>query len=573
MRNNSVFKLILLVLSITFFVSCDKDYNVIGDALIGENHFDLKPYYSSVVAYNQKIGPVQSNNLPINPLGIYNNSPFDKTSANFSTQLTMAAVDPVFGKNPEIESVYLDIPYFVDATQTKPLEAGGNSYVLDSIYGDPKAKIKLSVYESGFYMRDKDPATGFIEAQKYFTDQNTDFDNIKVGSRLNDDVAVAQNDAFFFDPAQHSVTTKDAAGKETTTYTAPSMRLKLNSEFFKTKILNAPAGQLTTNEIFKQYFKGLYFKVEQSGVDPGCLAMINFAKGTITIKYKEDTSSTDATRVEKSLVLNMSGNTVSLLEQSNPNADYTNTTSNPNRVLGDEKLYLKGGEGSLAVIELFGSADNYKYELLVNADKKPIDENGNIIPLESNGNPKSGHFLTYTKNNTPNGISDELEDIRFPLIDDSPGQIYHSIKKRVLVNNANLVFNIDTRTMANSHEPERLFLYDFTNSTTTLDYAGFSGKITRDATTNKRGLYYKLDITNHIRRLIKNSDAVNVKLGISVTQNIEIPVFYALENPTPFLSKAPAASVMSPLGTILYGNKTTDEAKKLKLEIYYTKPN
>lgn len=526
MRNNSVFKLILLVLSVTFFVSCDKDYNVIGDALIGENHFDLAKETYSVVAYNQKITPIQSNNLPINALGIYDNPAFGKTTANFATQLTLAAVDPVFGIKPEIESVYLEIPYFVDATQTKPITTGGNTYVLDSIYGDPKGKIKLSIYESGFYMRDKDPASGFIEAQKYFTDQNTDFDNLKKGSRLNDDVAaVEQNDAFFFDPAQHSVTTKDDAGKETTTYSAPSMRLKLNNEFFKNKILNAPAGKLTNNEIFKEYFKGLYFKVEQSGTDAGSLAMINFAKGTITIKYKEDTSSTDATRVEKSLVINMSGNTVSLLEQSNANADYTNATSNPNPVLGDEKLYLKGGEGSLAVVELFGP-DLY-------------GEDGTT--------------------GSPNGVADQLDIIR---------------KNGWLINQANLVFNIDATAMANSYEPERVYLYDFTNSKTTFDYFSYSGKITRDATSQKRGSYYKLNVSNHIRNLVKDKESKNFKLGIAVTQNIEIPDFYKLRTPTAFMSQAPTGSVMNPLGTILYGSKSTvPDNKRLKLEIYYTKPN
>jgi hypothetical protein len=35
----------------------------------------------------------------------------------------------------------------------------------------------------------------------------------------------------------------------------------------------------------------------------------------------------------------------------------------------------------------------------------------------------------------------------------------------------------------------------------------------------------------------------------------------------------PESSVMNPLGTILHGSNSTDEDKKLKLEIYYTKPN
>ena len=171
-----------------------------------------------MVAYNQKIGHVQSNNLPINALGIYDNPAFGKTTANFATQLTLATVGPTFGINPVIDSVYIEVPYFVDASQTKPISTGGNTYVLDSIYGAPLAKIKLSVFESGLYMRDKDPVGGFQEAQMYFTNQNTDFDNLKIGTRLNDDANKAQNDEFFFNPAQRNLTTTDAAGKKTNDY-------------------------------------------------------------------------------------------------------------------------------------------------------------------------------------------------------------------------------------------------------------------------------------------------------------------------------------------------------------------
>jgi hypothetical protein len=52
-----------------FFIP-DKDYNSIWDGLIGDNHFDFVKYTSSVVAYNQKIGPIESNNLPVNALGM-----------------------------------------------------------------------------------------------------------------------------------------------------------------------------------------------------------------------------------------------------------------------------------------------------------------------------------------------------------------------------------------------------------------------------------------------------------------------------------------------------------------------
>ena len=558
MHNNSFFKPFLLLVSIVLFVSCDKDYNEIGDALIGENHFDLAKYTSSVVAYNEKITPIQSENLAVNALGIYDNPAFGKTTASFATQLVLATENPQIGSNPVIDSVYIEVPYFVDATKTTPITAGGNTYELDSIYGAPIAKIKLSVFESGLYMRNTDPAGGFQEAQKYFTNQNSDFDNLKVGTRLNDDANKAQNDEFFYNPAQRNLTATDAAGKKTNAYSAPAMRLKLNSTFFESKIINAPAGKLTTNDVFKEYFRGLYFKVEQSGTDPGSLAMIKFSEGKIIVKYKEDLSTTvgtvvTVTRVEKSITLNMLGNTVSLLEKSNPNSVYETAINAPDRVLGDDKLYLKGGEGSLAVIELFDKTDVKGWDKLTNS----------FVPVA-------------------NKISDELEDMRHP-----------ADGKNMLINNANLVFNIDASAMANSYEPDRIYLYDFTNSNALIDYFTaaatttkstskfiFGGFIQRDPSSvkvPKRGVSYKINITNHIRNLIKSDDVANVKLGVVVTEDINNATSNKLRTSNAFISQAPKASVMNPLGTILYGGKSTStnplEDKRLKLEIYFTKPN
>lgn len=540
MYNNSFFKQILLFASVVLFASCDKDYNEIGANLIVDNHFVFSKYTSNVIASNQKIGPIQSENLPVNAIGIYDNPAFGKTAANFATQLVLATTNPTIGANPVIESVVLTIPYFSTLKTTNA--DGSHVYELDSIYGASDAKIKLSVFESGYFMRDLDPLGGLQTAQKYFTDQNADFDTRKVGTRLNDDANVAQNDAFFFDAAENVETTTDAAGKVTTTRTAPGMRLNLNKVFFDSKIIHAASGKLTTNDVFKDYFRGLYFKVENSGSSTGSLAMLNFAKGTITIKYKEDLSTTvgtvvTITRAEKSVILNMTGNTVSLLEQSNANPAYSADVSTSNATLGDEKLYLKGGEGSMAVINLFG-ADNFGVDGLTG---------------------------------TPNGVADELDIIR---------------KSGWLINEANLVFHIDASTMANSYEPQRIYLFDLTNNRPVMDYFTdgskgtslkkskfiFDGNLNINAT-SKRGLTYKIRITDQIRNLIKNADSTNVKLGLVVTEDINIANSNKLRTPNG-ISQAPKASVMNPLGTVLYGSKSTvAEDKRLKLEIYYTKPN
>jgi hypothetical protein len=63
-------------------------------------------------------------------------------------------------------------------------------------------------------------------------------------------------------------------------------------------------------------------------------------------------------------------------------------------------------------------------------------------------------------------------------------------------------------------------------------------------------------------------------LGLVVTEDINIVASHKLKTPNAFISQAPKASVMNPLGTVLFGGKSTvAEDKRLKLEIYYTKPN
>ncbi|MEM0577195.1 DUF4270 domain-containing protein [Flavobacterium polysaccharolyticum] len=542
MYNTTFFKKLFIICGFFILFSCDKDYNVIGEDLIGDNNFELGKYYYPVKAYNQATGAVQSDNLAVNALGTYTNPAFGTTSASFATQLTLASVDPTIGANAVMDSVVMTIPYFSTVKSTDGT-TGIRTYELDSIYGASKAPFKLSVYESGYFMRDLDPATNFKERQAYYSNQKNDFDGLKIGNRLNDAADVKENDAFYFDPKEIAETTIDEETKKSSTKrSTPAMRLKLSNSFFTAKVLNAPAGKLTTNEAFKNYFRGLYFKVEKTGADDS-MAIIDFKKAVtvqnvIRLYYKEDLSTTTngvttVKRVNKTLDLNIDGNTVNFLEQSNFNSEYSDAVTNFNPTIGDSKLYLKGGVGSLAVLELFG----------------PDNDN--------------------------NGVADELEKIR---------------KNGWLINEANLVFHIDAAAMKNSIEPNRIYVYNLTNKTAVLDYLTdnttasanrpkfnkfiFGGILNKEAVTNGRGLSYKVRITNQIKNLIKNSDSTNVKLGVVVAEDIAVATFNKLKTPNSILSSVPTTSVINPLGTILFGGHSgVPEDKRLRLEIIYTKPN
>jgi len=555
MYKTSFFKKSLLAVLAVFLYSCDKDFNAIGDGLVGDDHFGLESEKYDVIAFNQEVTPIQSNNMTPNALGIFDNPLFGTTTANFVTQVGLTSYAPTIGASAVIDSVKIEIPYFSHITATD--KDGNNTYELDSIYGDKNGKLKLSVYESGIQMRSSYFSGGNQLPQFYYTDQNTEFSNKKVGERLNNG-GVLENDEFYFNAKEIVTKTTDPTTKVVTTdRKKPQMTLHLNKQFFQDKILNAAASKLSSEDVFQEYFRGLYFNVEKSGSSPSNMALMNFSEGKITIYYKAKTESTadadDALEIKK-IEMGLKGasattsNTANFLDDVR-NPEYVNAiTANVNKTEGDEKLYLKGGQGSLAIIKLFNQTD--------------------VLSYNSAGVPVSGG----------NGVPDELDEIRSNVV-----------LKNWKVNEANLVFYIDAAKMAGTEEPNRVYLYNLTNNTVLADYSAdassaYGGLITVGS--DKRGTSYKIRITSHFRNLIKDATAKNVDLGLVVSQSATTLTFNALknkiqinDNPIEYFSAAPRTSVMNPLGTVLFGGKkggspdSEQEKKRLKLEVYYTKPN
>jgi hypothetical protein len=356
--------------------------------------------------------------------------------------------------------------------------------------------------------------------QFYYTSQNKVFNDNK-GKLL------CEKNDFIFSPIELEDT--PAVGTTPATYKAPGMLLNLDKAFFKDLLFDKSRNfyDLSSNPNFEQYFKGLYFSVQKTDAE-GVLARMNFKKGTIIVKYKEKTSSTVETLVDKSITLNLTGNTVNLLNNEASTGAYSNLSS--------DRLYLRGGEGSVATIDLFKpTVDIVTY----NKTTKKTETGSNLIP-------------------------DELDYIK---------------EKGWLINDASLTFYVDQTLMSSATaEPTNIFLYDINNQRI------FSaGVLERDG--SGKGLKYRVNITDYIRGLV-NNDNVNVKLGVSVAQTISnvkfkktqnAPLYSSWKDLTTIQKNAyffPESSVMNPLGTILHGSKSTVPVdKRLKLEIYYTKPN
>lgn len=596
-RKSFLHTILFGLITLIFATSCDKDFNELGTDIVDDEHFGFKvDSLSTIKSYNQKLGPIASNNLAINPLGFYTNPAFGTTKADFVTQLELSSLNPVFNNTntelyqalPTIDSVILDVPYY---RTVKSVVNEISTYRLDSIYGVDASKFKLSLYESGYYLRDLDPDQSLNETQLFYTDQSNDIENNKVNVLLNDKVYADghENDMFYFNKKEHILKTYKTDGV-TPVYTRypPTMRLHLRSDVFYNKIFNAPSSVLSSQALFKNYFRGLYFKVDNG--NPGNMAMLNFKNGKITVYYKEDKITPDnantpnvnefkVERISKSYDLNLTGNSVSLLQNSNENANYLTAANSTQEA---SKLYLKGGEGSMSIIDLFSTTDVIGYVL-----NPAFNAN---LPINNTTNPK------YNVTNGPNGVSDEIDNIKY---------------NGWLINEANLTFYVDKPAMSDlkTVEPNRIYLYDLTNKKAIVDYTydfstdGLYSKrnkylfggilLNEDGSTTSqkkddvteivtgKGYKYKIRITNHVRNLIRH-DSTNVRLGLSVTESIANIGLSKLKTANTNTTSAPTMSVMNPLGTILYGtnnppvpgpNPGQPYKKRLKLIIYYTKPN
>jgi hypothetical protein len=556
MNKNSYLKYLLFALTITLFASCDSDYNELGADIIGGDNFVFDKEDYPVNLTNQFIGASESKNLTVNPLGVYDSPVFGVTKANFVTQLAIspAYVNTTFDTalEPEIYSVVLYVPLFATKTVAETATTLA-TYTLDSISGpSPKlaapfntfSKFKLDVYESKYFIRDVNPVDQLSQA--YYND-NSDFAGANIGTdRLNiygeGTADQSQNDKFTFSPLEY--VDMDSTKTLSTVYTvinrSPALKLNLKRQFFIDKILHAPADKLANNNIFKDYFRGIYFKATQIAGEKGNLAMLNFAKGKIVINYRQFASATNHTQVLKRFALDMTGNTISMIEQGTPPV-----------VPDPANVVIKGGaNNSMAVVDLF---DPY--------DPSPTAPHTKLKEFRAKKQLINDAALTFTIVRGSNGM------------DRTNGDAFKAA------------------------EPLRLYLYDLNNKKPIADYSldastnsikpkfgrkAFDGIIRRESGSEKRGETYKIKITKHIMQLIANDTVTNVRLGLVVTEDINNSSSIRIKNPVANLIPAgtlkviPTMSSIHPFGTIIYGSDIPlgdpNYDKRPKFEIYYTKP-
>jgi len=543
-----------LLVTLAAIIACDKDYNSIESDVIGLKSFTTDNNQIPIISYNKKLDSLKINNLNSCLLGVFNDPTYGQTTASVIVQLTPSEYGPDFGTNAAIDSVVLTIPYFNKVSADSPDSNGNTVYsISDSLYGS--SPIKLSIYQNNYFLRDFNPNEDLDVSQYYYSHANgsvntTDNFAITEGGTINFDSQkgplVYEDDNFV--PSSSAIVLKTTAtdGTESTERSVPALRDTLNTAYWKALIFDKQGDDVLSNaNNFYNYFRGLYFKAEAINND-GNMILLDFT-GTganITIYYSYDSSVEGADRLTDTYVLSFSGNRLNTFINnynlvSLENGDSTN---------GDEKLYLKGTEGSMAVVDILsGMVDcDGDAETTLNCFKKmyrAVDENGNYII-------KNGSFVL----------------------------------KR-LINEAQLIIHEDETMSDEFHKYDRLYAYDVKNNTPLVDYNYDPTSSTSDAynsryvhlgqriTDDNGDTKYKIRITEQLNNILLK-DSTNTKIGLVLSTNVNYVSNSPILNSGDAVTQVPSAAIITPRGTVLYGsNENVPENKRMSLEIYFTEEN
>lgn len=535
----------LLSLLVITFISCEDDYSSLDSDIVNSDnaaHFNSENVKYAVTTYSKKMGPVQTNNLPANLFGVYDDPVYGRTTASFISQLTPSTYDPDFGDNTTIDSVVVTIPYYSSATDYD--DDGELLYELDSVFGSGSFNFKI--YESNYFLSSINPDAGFDSAEEYFSNGTNSNNEAIPNSLLEGELIYETEEPFQPSSDQIVLTEENEDGEmEVSERLTPSLRIVFDEAdeltFWQEKIVDMEGQvELSNQNNFSDYFRGLYFKVEPE--NEGVIALLNLAStnANIIMYYSQDSTVEDGERIQSTYTLSFGTNRVNLFEN-----NFNIALQDGDEINGDANLYVKGGEGSMAVISLFEGED--------------LDDS-----------PEDNVFEEFKRS-----FAELDEDGNF-------------VKSKRLINEANLIFYVN-QDIVNGQEPERIYLYDLKNKTPLVDFyydssssdtyytrSNHLGKLERENDeSDGQGVRYKFKITEHIKNLIEN-DSTNVKLGLVVSDNINIEgeyTQYSMKTEDDEFDQIPQSTIISPKGTVLYGNAAPDEEKQVFLQIYYTEPN
>ena len=406
--------------------------------------------------------------------------------------------------------------------------SGATVYDVDSLLGNFDDAFKLKIQEMDYYLREYDPTNNFETRQRYYNDNNI-LENFAGQVLFDGEVQIDKNELVIYREDDPETTDIDES-EEIKERLSPRIRVPLNSEFFQSKLIEKEGSiDLTNSDNFNLYFKGIYVNAYDF-LEP-LMMILDFDSSEIVINYEydkynknntdEDLTDDTIDRESKDYKITLFGNKINLIKKDLLSSEIITNINSSNNL---SKIYLKGGEGLMAEIDLF---------------------------KDSQGN-------------------DLLEDIK---------------SRPWLINEANLTFYVDRETVdlnGGLIEPFRIYLYDLDSNLPLVDYYidDTQGPRSSERKTNhggilevdsdQLGIKYKIRISEHVKNIVRK-DSTNKKLGLVLSSNIT-NIFSTELKGGSGLESVPQSSVVNPLGTVLHGPEPdqSNYEKRLKLELFYS---
>ncbi len=347
--------------------SCKNDDSDFGVNIVKEGATTVQNSEIDLLAYNFYNGDtIQAdiNTLSNAVLGVYDEPIFGKCKAEYLTQVrtnksSLKTHD--FGTDPLIEEVTLSIypSYSTLETDKKVLsdvitiESSDNTvkrikttteYKLNNLIGDTSKDLKLNVSSLK-------TSLGNNDIKKY----SDTFSNYEIENELGSIVII--------DKTITGEVIKDGNGtiKEEI---KPSVRIKLSNEYFTNLIFEKKA--LSDDSHILKYLKGLIINAQGEN---GYFFRFNPNQVELKIKYTNKKDETSRNSLTYSFDLSSSFNVRNGNYTFTRSEEFLNKIKNPNKTLGDEKLYLQGMGGSRAYIKI---DDNQIDELKKRIEKERI---------------------------------------------------------------------------------------------------------------------------------------------------------------------------------------------------------
>ncbi|MHC5200999.1 DUF4270 family protein [Myroides sp. LJL119] len=550
MSQKNIFKGFILSLGLIALQGCDADFNNTGSDIIGGGDYSVESYVvKDIKAYNQPTGAVESSKLPEFSIGALKDDFFGDVSNSLALNFSANSVDfNALDNTAVFDSVYVYIPFY--NTVPDKLEDEFYTYKLNSVYGE--GNFDLKVFQNNYLISLDNPIAG--GSIYYYNNDYSLFNDNHGGMMLNDSRMGMQNSYVSFNNTainiykydeQGAIETDDDGKPIVKQRLDPGFWLDLNLKYFQDFFINNREA-LADSELFGNVFRGLYMKASTNG-SQGAIGLLALGQGYLRATYERTQTKTDSEGNETSekirgeiklplanfggassgSLANTSNSIINLMSTTNDQG-YLGAIANPNKELGDELLYIKGGQGSMAIIELF-KEDDFQ----------------------------------------------ELKTLK---------------EQEVLINDAFLTVHVNRDIIGeNTINPPRLFLYNYDNSSVIADFANdssldknvYGGEYVKKADDSKREPYtYRVRVRDHIQTLLDSDKLASPKLALVVsneyTSTMNELSFKKLKTPIvnvpQDVTTIPSYSVTCPLGTVVYGtNSSVPQQSKMELEIFYTK--